>query len=177
MVLINNDDEILDLVDKNDQVVGKLERTKVYSAGYNNFRVINAFLVNTKGQLWIPRRTANKRLFPLFLDVSVGGHVSSGETYDQAFEREMLEEINLNLKDVRYENLGKLTPHENDVSAFMHVYKFFYNNVPQYNKNDFLEYYWFYPEELLKILDKKEDKAKGDVPLLIKYFFINKHYC
>ena len=163
-------DEFLDLVNEEDQVIGRFERSKVYAAGLNNFRVVNAFLVNAKGQLWIPRRTAHKKLFPRHLDVSVGGHVSSGESYDEAFAREMQEEVGLALSEVIYEKLGALNPHQHGVSAFMHVYKFFFDHVPPYNQNDFTEYYWLYPHQLMERL-KSVDKAKGDVPLLIEFFF------
>jgi|SaaInlStandDraft_6_1057023.scaffolds.fasta_scaffold204573_1 isopentenyldiphosphate isomerase len=172
MTLINHDlDELLDLVDNEDQVVGKLERSKVYAAKLNNFRVINAFLVNKKGQLWIPRRTSHKRLFPLHLDVSVGGHVSSGESYEEAFERELKEELNLSLQEIKFQKLGALTPHQHQVSAFMHVYKIFFDEVPPYNRDDFMQYYWLYPEQALEKINNF-DKAKGDLPLLIRAFFL-----
>lgn len=170
MLSLHCDDEVLDLVNESDEVIGSLERSKVYAANMHNFRVINAFLINEKGELWIPRRTASKRLFPLCLDVSVGGHVSAGESYDQAFEREMKEEIGLSLNDLEYEDLGLLVPHKHNVSAFMHVYKFFYNQVPPFNHNDFVEYYWLTPSELVKKM-KNGDKAKGDIPLLLDFSF------
>lgn len=44
-------EEILDLVDRDDNVIGKLARDKVYAAGLSNFRVINGFLINQQGQL------------------------------------------------------------------------------------------------------------------------------
>lgn len=116
-------EELLDLVDSQDQVIGKLERSQVYARKLHNFRVINAFFINDQGQIWVPRRTAHKRLFPLHLDVSVGGHVSSGETYEQALIREVYEEIGLDLEAITYRTLGKLTPHEHGVSAFMQVYQ------------------------------------------------------
>jgi isopentenyl-diphosphate delta-isomerase len=83
-------DEILDLVDENDIVVASRPRSEIYAENLHNFRVINAFLVNGNGEIWTPRRTAHKRIFPLALDMSVGGHVESGETYDEAFARETL---------------------------------------------------------------------------------------
>ena len=57
-------DEYLDLVNIQDEIIGKKSRSIVYAEGLSNFRVVNAFLVNTQGQLWIPRRSLNKRLFP-----------------------------------------------------------------------------------------------------------------
>jgi len=74
-------DEYLDLVDLQDSVIGRKLRSEVYAEHLSNFRVVNAFVLNSKGELWIPRRTADKRIFPLCLDMSVGGHVESGESY------------------------------------------------------------------------------------------------
>ena len=54
-------DELLDLVDENDHVIGVMRRSEVYGKKLRNIRVINAFIVNSKGELWIPRRTAHKR--------------------------------------------------------------------------------------------------------------------
>ncbi len=167
---IKEQDEILDLVDKNDRVIGSLERSKVYAAGMHNFRAINAFIVNQQGQLWIPRRTAQKRVCPLALDFSVSGCVSSGETYDQAFTRELQEELNLTLTDISYQKLGALTPHEHGTCVFMHVYQIAYDQVPNYNKTDFFEYSWLHPEELLEKIAQGE-KSKQDIPIVLKYFF------
>ena len=93
-------EEILDLVSQEDIVIGQLPRSEVYNQKLSNFRAVTAFIINEQGQLWIPRRTKNKRIFPLCLDTSMGGHVEAGESYQQAFERELLEELNLHAKDL-----------------------------------------------------------------------------
>lgn len=168
-------DELLDLVNQNDQVIGSLERSKVYAAGLHNFRVINCFITNKRGQLWIPRRTAHKKIFPLCLDVSVGGHVSSGETYDEAFARELYEEVRLKIQDISYEKIGTLNPQDHHVSAFMHIYLVHSDATPEYNNEDFIEYYWLYPEEIIERMATIDtNKAKSDLPILIKHFFIHK---
>lgn len=163
-------DEFLDLVNLHDGVIGRERRSQVYAQGLSNFRVINAFIVNSKGELWIPRRTATKRIFPLSLDVSVGGHVESGETYEQAFKRETKEEINLDLKIIPYTFLGHLTPQKHKVSAFMNVYEIQSNFTPYYNKDDFVEYFWLRPEQLLKRINEGE-KSKSDLPKLVRIFY------
>ncbi|MDP3699055.1 MAG: NUDIX domain-containing protein [Nanoarchaeota archaeon] len=165
-------DETLDLVDENDQVIGKEKRSVVYAQGSSNFRVINAFIKNSKGELWIPRRTAHKKIFPLCLDVSVGGHVESGETYEKSFKRETKEETNLDLGVIPYRKLGHLTPHKDKVSAFMEVYEIKSDAVPNYNKDDFVESFWIRPKTLLKRILQGE-KAKSDLPKLVKIFYGN----
>ena len=166
------DDELLDLVDQNDQVIGKEWRSNVHAKGLSNFRVIYTFVHNAQGQLWIPRRTAHKKLWPLRLDVGVGGHVGSGETYDEAFVREVQEEINLDVHTTTYQKLGRLTPHEHGVGFFITVYTVLTNQSPDYNKDDFIEFYWLYPHEVLERLETI-DVGKPDLAKLIKYFFIH----
>ena len=116
-------DEYLDLVDENDNVVGKKKRSEVYAENLSNFRVVNAFVVNSKGEIWIPRRAANKRIFPLCLDMSMGGHVESGESYEDTLKRETQEELNIDTDRVQVRLLGHLSPQKDGVSANMNVYE------------------------------------------------------
>ena len=136
-------DELLDIVDQNDQVVGQKYRTEIYAQNSSNFRVINAFLINSQKQVWIPRRSPHKKLFPLCLDASVGGHVASGESYDRALERESQEELNIEISQVPHKLLAKLTPHQHGVSAYMNVYVIVTEQEPAYNTNDFISATWF----------------------------------
>jgi len=163
-------DEYLDLVDENDRVIGKKKRSDVYAEGLSNFRVINAFVINSRGELWIPRRAADKRIFPLCLDMSVGGHVESGEGYDESFKRETQEELNLDVSAVPVRPLGHLTPQRDGVSAFMQVYEIKMEETPDYNKNDFTEYFWLTPHALFERL-ARGDTAKSDLPKLVKIFY------
>jgi len=163
-------EEILDLVDDNDNVIGQMARNDVYKRGLKNFRVINVFLKNDKAELWIPRRTAQKSLFPLHLDLSTGGHVESGESYDEAMQREVLEEINLDVNTVEYTTLGHLKPNEHDVSAFMKVYEIKTNTSPNFNSDDYVEGNWMMPKNVLARLENG-DKGKSDLPKIIKHFY------
>ena len=166
----NTIDEYLDLVDENDNVIGRKKRSDVYAENLSNFRVVNAFILNPKGEIWIPRRSGNKRIFPLCLDMSMGGHVESGETYDEALKRETWEELNINTDNGEIRLLGHLTPQKDGVSAFMNVYELKMENAPDYNKRDFVEYFWLTPEALFERI-ANGDKTKGDLPKLVKIFY------
>ena len=163
-------DEYLDLVNKQDEVIGKKLRSEVYAEGLSNFRVVNAFIVNSEGKLWLPRRGAHKRIFPLCLDMSMGGHVESGETYDQSFIRETSEELNIDTNTTPWKILGHLTPHNDNVAAFMNVYEIQSNKAPNYNPNDYIEFSWLTPQELFKKIEEGE-KVKSDLPKLVKIFY------
>jgi isopentenyldiphosphate isomerase len=163
-------DETLDLVDDDDQVIGQKKRSEVYAEGLSNFRVINAFVVNSKGEVWVPRRVATKRIFPSCLDMSVGGHVETGETYDQTFKRETQEELNIDTDRATVRLLGKLTPKRDGVSAFMNVYEIRMEEAPDYNKEDFTEYFWLTPKAFFERL-AQGDKCKGDLPVIMRSFY------
>ena len=163
-------DESLDLVDENDNVIGQNKRSEIYAKNWSNFRVVNIFIVNSEGKLWIPRRATGKRIFPLCLDASVGGHVKSGETYVDALKRELKEELNISLDSIVYRLLGHLKPHKHGVSAFMKVYEIQMDKTPDYNKDDFVEYFWLTPEELFQRA-KNGEKMKGDLLQLVRLFY------
>ncbi|MBD2248077.1 NUDIX domain-containing protein [Nostoc sp. FACHB-888] len=166
------DDEILDIVDESDCVVGQKKRSEIYCQGLCNFRVVNAFVVNSLGQLWIPRRSTHKTIFPLCLDVSMGGHVETGETYEDALQRELKEELNLELNMVNVRLLGYLIPYQYQVSAFMKVYEIELDLNPEYNKNDFIESFWLSVNDLIEWLNSGEP-AKSDLLKLVKIFYQN----
>ena len=74
--------EYLDLVDENDNVIGKEDRNVIYKNNWRNFRVINIMIFTSDNKIVVPKRSGNRRVFPNCYDCSVGGHVSSGETYE-----------------------------------------------------------------------------------------------
>lgn len=170
MIIAHTLDEFLDLVDENDNVIGKKKRSEVYEENLSNFRVVNVFIVNSKGEIWIPRRSADKRIFPMCLDMSVGGHVESGESYENALKRETEEELNIDTDKVSVRLLGHLTPQKDGVSAYMKVYEIKMDEVPDYNKSDFVEYFWLTPKALFERIAKGE-KTKYDLPKLVKIFY------
>jgi 8-oxo-dGTP pyrophosphatase MutT (NUDIX family) len=161
-----DDDELLDLVDDQDQVIGQAWRSIIVRERCSNVRVVNAFLERSDGRLWIPRRSPHKRLFPDCLDMSMGGYVSTGETYETAFARELWEELRLRLADLPWSLLGYFTAHTHGVSAFMRVYRIQSDSTPDYNVNDFIEAYWLTPSDVLERI-RQGDCAKDDLPCLI----------
>lgn len=101
--------DLLDLCDENDNTIGTIKRGEFSEADIKPgfIRAIDVFLVNSKGELWIPKRTAHKSIAPNGLDYSVGGHVDAGEDYRTALIREAQEEIDLAIDESKLEFIAK----------------------------------------------------------------------
>ncbi|MET8614159.1 MULTISPECIES: NUDIX hydrolase [Streptomyces] len=89
---MNPADEILDIVDEHDRVVGQLPRGEVYARGLRH-RCVFIQARDAAGRLFVHRRTATKLVFPSLYDPFVGGVVGAGESYDEAALREAEEEL------------------------------------------------------------------------------------
>jgi isopentenyl-diphosphate delta-isomerase len=169
---LNKTDELLDLVDQNDCVIRQEWRSVIHANQLKYLRAINAFIVNDEGKLWIPRRAAHKPSLANALDMSVSGHVQSGENYEQAFIRELAEEVNMDAHTIAYRCLGYLTPVRDDTSAFMKVYEITHHKTPNYNTDDFSECFWLSPQEILDQLEAGA-LAKSDLKKLVHRFYKN----
>ena len=126
--------EEIDLVDENDNVVGFIQRKDLLSNQLFNYRVVNALIVNKLNKIFIPIRSSLKQSFPNALDFSVGGHVKRGETYLEAMKRECIEEVNIDLNEIRIKELFYLSPYQENISSFMKIWIIFYDHEINYCK-------------------------------------------
>ncbi|MFJ3233215.1 NUDIX domain-containing protein [Streptomyces sp. NPDC086787] len=85
-------DEMLDIVDENDRVIGQSPRGEAYARGLRH-RCVFVQARDSAGRIFVHRRTAEKLVFPSLYDMFVGGVVGAGESYDEAALREAEEEL------------------------------------------------------------------------------------
>ncbi|GAA2569869.1 hypothetical protein GCM10010435_49950 [Winogradskya consettensis] len=85
-------DEMLDIVDEQDRVVGQARRADAYARKLRH-RCSFVHVRDGAGRVFVHRRTARKPVFPSHYDMFVGGVVGAGETYDEAALREAEEEL------------------------------------------------------------------------------------
>jgi isopentenyldiphosphate isomerase len=85
-------DEILDIVDEQDRVVGQAPRGEAYARGLRH-RAAFVLVRDEHDRVFVHRRTARKLVFPSHYDMFVGGVLGAGETYDEAALREAEEEL------------------------------------------------------------------------------------
>ncbi len=97
--------EVLDILDKNGNKTGEVKpRKEVHSNGdwHKGFHI---WIINSKKELLIQRRSPNKDVYPNKLYVSVAGHPVSGEDELEGIKREISEEIGQNLDTSKLEYL------------------------------------------------------------------------
>ncbi|HLD84923.1 MAG TPA: NUDIX domain-containing protein [archaeon] len=95
--------EFLDVVDENDNVVGKAEKSEVYANALLH-RIVHVFVFNNYGELALQLQGKNKKFCPLHWVTSAAGHAQSGETWKEAALRELKEEIGI---EAELKELGK----------------------------------------------------------------------
>jgi isopentenyl-diphosphate delta-isomerase type 1 len=85
-------DEIFDVVNERDEVIGQERRREVHRRGLRH-RAVHVLVFNARGELFLQKRSMTKDTFPGVWDSSASGHVDSGEGYDACAVRELREEL------------------------------------------------------------------------------------
>jgi len=153
-------DELLDLVDDDDNVIGTIRRSK--SGNESHIRVINIFVVQKNGKIIIPLRSADRRIFPNCYDFSVGGYVESGDSYKKTAYKELHEE--LGLENVELKELMYIKPSDNIVPIFMKTYFLEYDGDIKdlkYDTKGIQGLYAFSKDEIKQMLKSNPQKFKG----------------
>lgn len=86
---------MLVLVDESDRVVGHLSKGQCHDGEGVLHRAFSIFIFNRAGELLLQRRSAAKRLWPLFWSNSCCSHPRRGETMEVATRRRLRDELNI----------------------------------------------------------------------------------
>jgi isopentenyldiphosphate isomerase len=90
-------EEIFDVVNERDEVIGRQPRREVHRLGLWH-RAVHVLVFNARGQVFLQKRSLSKDTSPGLWDSSASGHLDSGEDYDYCAVRELREEIGLVIK-------------------------------------------------------------------------------
>lgn len=86
--------EIVAVVDENNTVIGAEPRHVMRSRGLI-YRATYILVFNSKGEIFVQKRTQSKDVYPGYYDVAAGGVVLAAETYEESAERELAEELGI----------------------------------------------------------------------------------
>jgi 16S rRNA (adenine1518-N6/adenine1519-N6)-dimethyltransferase len=113
--------EMFDIVNDNDEVIGRLPRAVVHREGHKH-RAVHVLVFNSRGSVFLQKRSMAKDTFPGAWDSSASGHLESGEEYDACAARELGEELGLTVR-APLEPLFKIAACAGTGAEFVRVYR------------------------------------------------------
>jgi 8-oxo-dGTP pyrophosphatase MutT (NUDIX family) len=87
-------DELVAIVDSNNVEVGSARRAEMRAKRLPH-RSTYILVFDSRGRLFVQRRTMTKDVYPGHLDVAAGGVVLAGESFDDGARRELEEELGI----------------------------------------------------------------------------------
>ena len=162
--------EYFDIVNEKDEVTGKIAEDMQNTIKPSQLRFINIIILNHEKKIIVPKRSSNRKIFPNCYDFSVGGHVNSGEEYDEAAYRELREE--LGISNVKLQEIAYFSPFTSDSNTFQKVYILEYNNeIINYDKDGIEGIYFMTEEEIRNLMTDKPNLFKNDYLFVMNYLF------
>src|SRR5271154_4497911 len=115
-------EEIFDIVNERDEVVGQNTRREVHERGLWH-RAVHVLVFNARGEVFLQKRSMRKDIAAGKWDSSASGHLDTGEDYDACAVRELREEIGLEAKENAPKRLFKLNARAETGHEFVWVYR------------------------------------------------------
>lgn len=143
------------IVDERDNVIGAQCLLEAKEKGLLR-RAARVFVFDERGRLLIQRRS--KKVFaPLLLDQSVGGHVDEGESYFEAANRELKEELGLE------QDLEEVVTSFRSERFFNGIYRIVISSETdiRFDKNEIAEVFWIEIPKLEKMMTDSREQFTG----------------
>jgi len=158
----------LDVVDENNQVIGKETREKIHHSGQWH-RGVHVLIFNSKGQLTLQIRSSSKDRFPDHYDCSVSEHLEEGEKHEAAAIRGLREELKIagvGLKRLlRFRmNYG---PNDNMISE---LYECHYDGTTRIDEHETQSLGTFSLDKIEEMLSENEDKFAPWTRGILKWY-------
>ncbi|BCX49341.1 dimethyladenosine transferase [Haloferula helveola] len=153
------DGELFDVVDESDEVVGQATRSEVHEKGLLH-RAVHIFAINRRGELLLQKRSRLKDAHPGVWDSSVAGHLDSGEGYEEAARREMVEEMGI--EGVDPEEVGRIQACEATGWEHVRLYMVRWDGSPRFPCAEVESVLWLAADQVdAWMAARPEDFASG----------------
>ena len=161
-------EEIFDVVNDRDEVFDRKPRGEVHRLGLKH-RAVHVLVFNSRGQIFLQKRSMKKDRHPGVWDSSASGHVDSGEDYDATTVREVREEIGLHLCETP-KRLFKIPACAETEQEFVWVYRCESEGPFVLNADEIERGEWFLPERVTQwIGERPQDFAPAFVFIWEKF--------
>jgi isopentenyldiphosphate isomerase len=155
-------EEIFDVVNDLDEVIGRERRSIVHRDGLKH-RAVHVLMFNSRGEVFLQKRSMSKDTHPGVWDSSASGHLDSGEDYDACAIREVREELGFTL-NCAPRRLFKIEACQETGQEFVWVYKCESEGPFILHPEEIETGGWFAPE---KVTQWMREKPQDFAPALL----------
>ena len=156
--------ELLDVVDENDEVIGVKTRGEIHARRLMH-RAVHILVFNRRGELFLQKRSISKDENPGLWDSSAAGHVDSGEDYLACARREIEEELGIVANDP-FEVLFKLPPSPSTGFEHSMIYRYHYDGPMTLQREEIDDGVWIAVDELDRRIETGDNQLTGNFVLI-----------
>lgn len=172
--------EFFDVINEKGDYTGEVEtREKCHKEGLWH-KAVAVFIINSKKQVLLQKRSALKKAWPNMWDISAGGHVLSKEFGFQSIIRELKEElgVDINQRDILF--IGSaISSEENGNMKNNHFNEYYIVNKEidtsklKIQEEEVSDVKWF---EMNEIIERINDNYKGITTKTECWNYLKKYY-
>lgn len=152
-------EEFFDVLNERGEYINKVEsRNKCHKEGLYH-KAVAVFIVNSKNQVLLQKRSSKKKMWPNMWDITAGGHVLAGEFGFEAIIREIDEELGIKIDKNDITFIGASTSENVKGDIINKHFNEFYIINKDINISEITlqleevsEVSWFEKEEIMKII-------------------------
>lgn len=146
-------EEIFDVVNERDEVIGQAPRSEVHRRKLRH-RAVHVLVFNARGELFLQKRSMRKDCYPGAWDSSASGHLDRGEDYDACAVREVREELGVPLPAVP-QRLFKIDSCAETGQEFVWIYQCRHEGPFDLHPEEIERGGWFEPAEISRWMEEK----------------------
>lgn len=164
-------EEILDLVDESDEIIGEVLKSVANSHPSKIHREILVCIFDDKNRMLMQQRSFKKKVYPGYWAESCAGHVAKGENPEESAHRELMEELGFDTP---------LTFMEKRLLRFLNETHFAYCFLGKYNgeeiiiqKDEIEEVKFVEKADLEKVVKMDDEVTRNEVKWMKKIWLVN----
>ena len=166
-------EEIFDVVNERDEVIGQAPRKEVHAHGLWH-RAVHVLVFNARGEVFLQKRSLKKDTAKGKWDSSSSGHLDTGEDYDACAVRELREEIGFHLTatgaSLPLRRLFKIDARIETGWEFCWIYRCESEGPFTLNPDEIETGGWFAPDAVTKWVNEKPRDFASAFVLIWKTF-------
>lgn len=168
-ITAQRDDELFDVVDATDTIVGQATRRTVHLQNLIH-RAIHVFLFNRRGELLLQLRSDLKDVDPGKWTSSSSGHLDAGEGYFEAAMRELSEELGAQVDSSLLKKIVKIPPSKETGFEWVELFEIEYDGPIQPSEAEVAGVKWAPLAEVTQHLATKPQDFAESFSLCLRHY-------